>query len=103
MTEQNSLPVKYRHDVIAEYVADFRPAMTDANIKTMLEEFAIEWEAAKQATICEECGEPVLEGEPYAVDPEDGVSIGHAECIYGRGDGGEDRRDDSGYWKEDGL
>lgn len=56
-------------------------------------------EGPQKYPICNECGEDVEDGEPYMTDDETGEVIGHTECLEGRGIAG-DRRDDSGYWKE---
>ncbi|QNJ55975.1 hypothetical protein SEA_RASPUTIA_85 [Microbacterium phage Rasputia] len=58
--------------------------------------------AEKQSAlpICSECGEDIEDGEKYDPDPVTGEPMGHSECLAGRGIAG-DRRDDSGYWKED--
>lgn len=96
----------YRHEVLEKATKDlFENPGTIVTSKDLIREFLDElvadWDSAKAASICEECGEPVVDGEPYVVDPEDGGSIGHAECILQRGPGDEDRRDDSGYWLGD--
>ncbi|AWN07755.1 hypothetical protein HOT31_gp084 [Microbacterium phage Hendrix] len=89
--------VQYRHQVIEKWVSEFRPSLTDSNIKTFLEEFVIEWEEAEQAQICDHCGDPLDGTEPEMIDEQDGT-LAHSECLA---EAYRDPREDSGYWKED--
>lgn len=86
----------YRHEVVKRFAQHLNVD------KLALEEFVIEWEAAEPAPICEGCGDPVVDGEPYAVDEETGETLGHAECIPATEDAEPyDRREDPDYWRED--
>ncbi|QGZ16736.1 hypothetical protein PBI_DEWDROP_89 [Microbacterium phage Dewdrop] len=92
----------YKHEVLEKASKELVrvPVLNEDEAREFLDELVADWDQAKAASICEECGLPVVDGEPYVVDEEDGGSIGHAECILQRGPGDEDRRDDSGYWME---
>ena len=92
----------YRHEVLAKAAKELmsEPVTSEDDAREFLDELVAEWEQATPAVTCEECGEPVVDGEPYAIEMSDGVVIAHAECLASTDNSGYDRRDDSGYWRE---
>lgn len=82
----------YKHEVIADWAKHLKID------RTQLEEFVLEWDEAKQAPICEECGDPMVGDEPTVVDETDGTLI-HAECATEREP--KDFTEDHDYYRDD--